>query len=145
MRKAGIAFQLRLVGSASTMLDDLHVFASGDPRYVALQGHQRRITVNVRIASAAIDDLPGVWITPSEAQRCAFVRHNLEAILEIAETLLERGEALPADCNGRSGLVVQIRDIDFAEYLLQPGVSLNFAAFDPRAQSKLAGRDERFA
>ena len=111
------------------MLEDLHVFLSGDPGQVTLQGKKHHITVNVRIDSAAIDDLPGIVITPSLIQRFDFARFNLEAFHEIAETLLDRGEARPADCDGRPGLEVRIRDIDLAEYLLKPGASLSFAAF----------------
>jgi hypothetical protein len=127
------------------MLNDLHTFASKDPSYVALQGHQDRVTVNVRVDCLAIDDLPGVGIKPSGAQRITFARHNIDAIREIAETLLERGEARSEDCNGKPGLAVRIRDIDFAEYLMRPGARLSFAAFDLGAQSRWVGRDGRFA
>jgi hypothetical protein len=110
------------------MLEDLHVFLSRDPGQVSLQGKKNRITVNVRIDSTAIDDLPGIAVTPSQIQRVDFARFNLEAFLEIAETLLERGEAQPVDCDGRPGLEVRIRDVDLAEYLHKPGATFSFAA-----------------
>lgn len=34
--------------------------------------------------------------------------------------LLQRGEAYADDRHGRSGVAIRIRDIDFAEYLLNP-------------------------
>jgi hypothetical protein len=127
------------------MLHDLHIFASRDLGHVALQGQQNRFTVIIRIDSLAIDDLPGVEIKPTPDQHAAFARHNIDAIREIAETLLERGEAVRENCHGKPGLVVQIRGIDFAEYLLKPDASLNLAAFDLHAQPRWADRDGRFA
>ncbi|MGA8708098.1 MAG: hypothetical protein WB646_14055 [Steroidobacteraceae bacterium] len=128
------------------MLDDLHIFASKDPSHVSLQGRQNRFTVIVRIDSLAIDDLPGVGFKPTIEQRTTFARHNLDAIREIAENLLERGEAHHEDRLGQPGLAVRIRDIDFAEYLLKPRSHLSLAAFDLRAQSKWAsGWQGRFA
>lgn len=128
------------------MLDDLHVFTSKDPGHVALQAQHDRVTLLIRIDSLAIDDLPGVGIKPTASQRTEFARHNLDAIREIAETLLERGQARREDCGGKAGLAIRIRDIDFAEYLLKPGARLSLAAFDLRAQPKwAAGWDGRFA
>jgi len=122
------------------MLIDLHTFTSKDPSYVALQGYQNRVTVNVRVDSVAIDDLPGLGIKPTEAQRLSFVRHNIEAIREIAEKKLEAGEGHPEDCNGHPGLSVRIRDIDFSNYLSVPGNRLSLAAFDGWTHARWIGR-----
>jgi hypothetical protein len=127
------------------MISDLHMFASKDPSYLALQGHQNRITINVKVDSLAIDDLPGVGLKPSHAQRAAFVRHNLEAIREIVERKLEAGEAQPEDREGRPALGVRIRGIDFAEYVAVTGNRLSLAAFDLGAQAKWVGPAGRFA
>jgi hypothetical protein len=127
------------------VLNDLHIFASKDSSYVALQGYENRVTVNVRVERVAIDDLPGISGTSTEEQRTAFIRQNIDAICTIAETKLERGEGEPEDCHGRPGLGVRIRDADFAEYLSSSDNRLSFAAFDPRAQAKWIGRDGRFA
>ena len=126
------------------MLKGLHAFASKDTRYVALQGHENRVTVNVRVDCRAIADLPGVGVTPTQEQCLAFARHNIEAIREIAEAKLENGEGAPEDCDGRPGLGVRIYDVDFAEYLSIPGQRLNLAAFDPYIQARWVGGDGHF-
>ncbi len=122
------------------MLVDLHTFTSKDPTYLALQGYQNRVTVNVRIDSVAIDDLPGLGIKPTEAQRLNFIRDNIEAIREIAEKKLEGGEAHPEDRNGEPGLLLRIRDIDFVNYLSVPGNRLSLAVFDGFTHARWIGR-----
>ena len=121
------------------MLIDLHTFTSKDPSYVALQGYQNRVTVKVRVDSVAIDDLPGLGIRPTEAQRLSFVRHNIESIRQIAEKKLEGGDGHPEDCNGQPGLVVRIRDVDFADYLNVPGNRLSLAAFHGSTHARWIG------
>jgi hypothetical protein len=126
------------------MLNDLHAFATENTSYVALQGYENRVTVNVRVDCRAIADLPGVGVTPTHEQCLAFARHNIEAIREIAETKLENGEAEAEDWHGRPGLGVRITDVDFAEYLTIPGKRISLAAFDPHIQSRWVGGDGRF-
>ena len=122
------------------MLVDLHTFQSKDPTYLALQGYQNRVTVNIRVDSVAIDDLPGLGIKPTEAQRLNFIRDNVDAIREIAEKKLEWGEGYPEDCNGEPGLLVRIRDIDFVNYLSAPGNRLSLAAFAGLTHARWIGR-----
>jgi hypothetical protein len=126
------------------MLSDLHAFTSKDSNYVALQGHENRITINVRVDCRAIADLPGIGITPTYEQCLAFVRYNIEAIREIAESKLEDGEGQPEDRAGKLGVAIHIRDVDFAEYLSIPGNRLSLAAFDPYIQTSWLGGDGRF-
>jgi hypothetical protein len=121
------------------MLNELHAFTSSDPHYVALQGRHNRVTVNIVIDSLAIDDLPGVGIKPTEAQRLDFARINLEAIREIAERKLESGEATLENRGQVPGLVVRICDIDFAEYL-SSGKKLSLAALGAGTQLKWVRR-----
>jgi hypothetical protein len=127
------------------VLNDLHTFESKDSSYVALQGYQGRVTVNVRVDSIAIDDLPESGGAPTQEQRTAFVRHNIDAIRAMVEKKLEHGDAEPEDCHGRPVLGVRILDTDLAEYMSHPDNRLSYAAFDLRAQSKWIGRDGRFA
>jgi hypothetical protein len=126
------------------MLNDLHAFTSKDSSYVALQGHENRTTINVRVDCRSVADLPGVGVMPTHEQCLAFARHNIEAIREIAEAKLENGEGEPEDWNGRPGLGIRIRDIDFAEYLTIPGKRISLAAFDPHIQSRWVGGDGYF-
>jgi hypothetical protein len=126
------------------MLNELHAFASKNSSYVALQGYENRITVNVRLDCRAIYDLPGVGVTPTHEQCRAFARHNIEAIREIAEAKLATGDGEPEDCDGRPGLGIGIHDVDFAEYLSIPGKRLSLAAFDPHIQARWLGGDGHF-
>ncbi len=126
------------------MLNDLHVFVAKNSSYIALQGYENRTTVNVRVDCRAIADLPGVGVTPTHEQCVAFARHNIEAMREIAEAKLADGGGEPEDCDGRPGLGIRIRDVDFAEYLTLPGKRLSLAAFDPFVQAKWVGGDGHF-
>jgi hypothetical protein len=126
------------------MLNELYVFASKDQRYVALRGYENRVIVNVRVDGLAITDLPGIGLTPTPEQLVAFVRHNIDAIREIAERKLERGDGKPEDHNGQPALGVGIGGTDFVDYLSRPSNRLSLAAFDPGAQATWVGRDGRF-
>jgi hypothetical protein len=126
------------------MLDDLQLFPSHpDSSYVALQGRLDGGPVNVRVQREAIDDLdrfsPG---HPTGEQRVAFVRHNVDAIREIAQAKIERGDVYAEDWFGRDAVAVTIDAADFAEYLRQ-GRQVSYGAFDPRVQVSW-DRDGRF-
>jgi hypothetical protein len=127
------------------MLYDLHTIEPIDSSYVAVQGYENRVTVNVRVNATAIDDLPESGVTPTQEQRTAFVRHNMDAIRVIAEKKLERGDAKPEDSHGRPVLGVRISGADFEEYLRQPSNRFSYGAFGPRLQTKWVGSNGRFA
>lgn len=125
------------------MLNVLQMFPSQDSSaYVALQGQQGRITVNVRIPRTAIEDLLESGGHPTVDQRIAFVRQNLDAIRVMVDKKLERGDVQPADWEGRSVLDVRIDNRDFAEYLGDRSNQLSYAAFN--AGSSWADRSGRF-
>jgi hypothetical protein len=123
---------------------DLDVFPSHpDSSYVALHGRLDRGPVNVRVRREAIDDLDRFSGAPTEEQRVAFVRHNREAICEIAQLKINRGETYAEDWFGRDAIAVTLDGADFDEYLRE-GHQLSYAAFDPRVRARWADRDGRF-
>jgi hypothetical protein len=128
----------------TALLNDLHTFGSKNSSYIALQAHENRVTVNVRVDCRATADLPGIGITPTHDQCLAFARHNIEAVREIAEARLANGDGEPEDWGGRPGLGIRIRDVDFAEYLSTPGKRLSLTAFEPHSKSTWIGNDGRF-
>jgi hypothetical protein len=126
------------------MLEDLHVWPSHpDAGFVALQGRLDRGPVNVRVQRTAIEDLDRFsGGRPTGEQRAAFVRHNRDAIREIAQAKIDQGDTYAEDWFGRDALAVTIDGADFEEYLRE-GHQLSYAAFDPRVQPGW-GRDGRF-
>ena len=77
---------------------------------------------------------------PTGEQRVAFVRHNRDAICEIAQAKIDRGGIHAEDWYGRDAAAVSVNGADFDEYLRQ-GHQLSYAAFDPRVQAKWADPD----
>lgn len=117
------------------MLEEFHSFQSRDSSYIALQGYENRITINVRVSCDAIDDLPQSGSDPTAEQRTQFVRHNLDAIRVMVEKKLEDGGAVPEDWHGRSALGVHIGEPELSAYLRDSANHLSFAAFDPGARA----------
>lgn len=125
-------------------MDDLQIFPSRDSSFVALQGRLDCAPLNVRVQREAIDDFDRFsGGAPTESQRIAFVRHNLEVIAEIAQAKIDRSEFEHENWHGRDARAVRITGADFAEYLGQAVNRLSFAAFDPGVQPTW-GRDGRF-
>jgi hypothetical protein len=115
------------------MLENLEVWPSHpDSAFVALQGRLDRGPVNVRVRRGAVDDLDKFsGGHPTGERRVAFVRHNRDAICEIAQAKIDRGDTYAEDWFGRDAIAVTVGRADFDEYLRQ-GHQLSYAAFDPR-------------
>ena len=123
------------------MLDGLHLIASKDARYLALQGYKDRMTVNVRVDRIAIDDLWRGSEAPTTEQRMAFICHNLDVIRVIAEKKLKCGDVEQEDWRGRTELGVHIRHADFDVYVNDANNRLSYVGFDPRARANWVGRN----
>jgi len=112
------------------MIKKLHVCASNNPNYIALQGYENRVRVSVRLDRRAIANVPCVGLALTHEQSLTFVQHNIQAIREIVERKLENGEGQPDDYDGKPGLSLLVQDNAFSDFLSIPGRRLSLAAFE---------------